>query len=196
MNRQYDISGFDRLRAGTIVETALYILNSAGALDRYHLCKVMYFAERAYIAKWGSPMTDEVYCALKYGPVPSHLYDAIKDDQNNISEFARYIAYLFWDAVSKGDEKDDTQGLLFPKRKADTSYLSKAAIEALDEAVSKYAGESFNTLKNISHNGIDWRNAWKKTGLKVLSILDMAESGNASKGILELISDGEEPAFC
>jgi len=61
-----------------LLEKVLYILHRTGGLDYYRVFKILYFAERAYLAKFCRKMVEDNFCALPYGPVPTSLYDAIR----------------------------------------------------------------------------------------------------------------------
>ena len=69
---------FDKLR---LTEIVLYILNKTKGLDYYHVFKVIYFANVAHLAKYGSLMVSDDFCALPDGPVPSSLYNCVKGEQ-------------------------------------------------------------------------------------------------------------------
>lgn len=63
-------------------EIVLYVLNKTGELNYYTLLKTIYFAELKHMAKWGQRITADDVCAMPYGPVLSHLLDAIKGDSH------------------------------------------------------------------------------------------------------------------
>ena len=62
-----------------LTELVLYILEKTGGVDFYHTFKILYFAEMKHLAKWGCGLVPDDFCALKYGPVPTRLYDAVKE---------------------------------------------------------------------------------------------------------------------
>ncbi len=62
-----------------LTELVLFILDKTGGVDFYHAFKILYFAEMKHLAKWGSGFVPDEFCALKYGPVPTQLYDAVKE---------------------------------------------------------------------------------------------------------------------
>ena len=57
---------------------ALYVLDKCGETDFIHLFKIIYFAERNLYAKYGQHLVKDTFIAMEHGPVPSHLYDALK----------------------------------------------------------------------------------------------------------------------
>lgn len=64
----------------TLIEIVLYVLNKTKGVDFYHFFKILYFANKAFLAKWGTRIIADDFCALEYGPVPTNLYNAVKND--------------------------------------------------------------------------------------------------------------------
>ena len=64
---------------------ALYVLDKCGETDFIHLFKIICFAERNLYAKYGQHLVKDTFIAMEHGPVPSHLYDALKlmNDKGN-----------------------------------------------------------------------------------------------------------------
>lgn len=56
-----------------------YVLNTLGKAQFHELFKILYFADQEHIKIYGRPITGDKYIAMKYGPVPSFLYDILKD---------------------------------------------------------------------------------------------------------------------
>lgn len=168
----------------TIVEVVLYILGKTKGLDMYHLFKVMYFAERAYLAKYGRKMTEEDYYALRWGPVPSHLYDAVKEQGDAHTS----LGMMLWDNVKSGDEI--AKNYLFAKREYDRDLLPEAAIDVLSEAVSKYAYMPFSDLLRLSHD-MDWRRAMDRTP-HLIDPIDTAKVGGADDATIDYLREDLE----
>ncbi len=84
----------ERYNKERLVEIVLYVLNKTGELDYYTLLKTIYFAELKHLAKWGQRITADDVCAMPYGPVLSHLLDAIKGDSHE-PELSRMLKSAF-----------------------------------------------------------------------------------------------------
>ncbi|MDO4160912.1 MAG: Panacea domain-containing protein [Prevotellaceae bacterium] len=176
------MTNFDKQK---LTEIVLYILNKTNGLDYYHVFKVIYFANIAHLAKYGFRMTTDEFCALPDGPVPSILYDCVKDDLNCDKELETMIDKC----IAKGN--DDAYYFLTAKRDADLDYLSKADMEEIDEAIKKYAYMPYNKLRDISH-GEEWHRAYSTSGRKVMDVVGMAKDGNATQDMLEYIRENLE----
>ena len=175
------MTNFDKQK---LTEIVLYILNKTKGLDYYHVFKVIYFANIAHLAKYGFRMTTDEFCALPDGPVPSILYNCIKDDV----PCDRELEAMIEDSAAKGNE--DAYYMQTAKRAADMDYLSKAEIEEIDKAIKENAYLPYGELKAKSHGG-EWHRAYYNTkpGRKIMDVIGMAKDGMASDEMLEYIKD-------
>ena len=60
------------------LQAVLYVANRLKRRDFHKIFKVLYFADREHLAKYGRPITGDTYVAMEYGPVPSMIYDIFK----------------------------------------------------------------------------------------------------------------------
>ena len=136
---------FDKVKT---LNALLYVANRVQRKDFHKIFKIIYFADRQHLADWGRPITGDTYIAMDAGPVPSRLYDMLK--------IVRGDSYLA-----------DTEGLgkffqvenwmyVKPLQDADLDQLSPNEQEALSDAIMKYAGLSFDEIKDKSHD-VAWR---------------------------------------
>ena len=63
---------------GKAKASVLFIINNIGETDLLKIFKILYFAERNHLAKYGRLILNDDYVAMKNGPVPSKLYDLFK----------------------------------------------------------------------------------------------------------------------
>lgn len=63
---------FDKSKA---LEVLLYVTHQTQ--DMYHTAKIIYFANRYHLEKYGRFIIDDRVIAMKHGPVLSNLYDMI-----------------------------------------------------------------------------------------------------------------------
>lgn len=162
----------DKIEKQTLIEMSLYILEATGGVDVYRLFKTLYFAHRRHLATYGIPLVADEFHALKFGPVPTCLYDFYKYRDND-----------FCEVVEVGD-----QNALRGKRSADRDYLAKADIESLDIAISDCRGRSFKAILDRTHDKY-WEKAFKSpSSSKLIPRLDIARSAGASDEMLEYIA--------
>lgn len=137
---------YDKQKAREVV---LYIVKRAPKQDRFHICKIAYFADRYHLENYAGLICGDAYTAMQYGPVPSGIYDIIKHA----------------DSADDKDIKVSDSGVT-ALRDADLGELSESNIEALDYAIEKYGHLSFKELSRISHDEI-W-NAVTNNGKKIV----------------------------
>lgn len=174
-----DMTKFDKQK---LTEIVLYILNKTKGLDYYHVFKVIYFANISHLAKYGFRMTTDEFYALPDGPVPSILYNCIKNDCYCDKELEAMID----GSVAKGNY--DAYYMLTAKRDADLDYLSKADIEEIDKSIKENAYLPYGELREKSHGG-EWKRAYNNSGKKVMDVLGMAKDGMATDDMLEYIKE-------
>jgi len=150
----------------SLLEKVLYILQKTGGLDCYRILKILYFAERTYLAKYCRKMVEDDFCALDYGPVPTTLYDAIKDRMGKFP-----LSKALWESIQSA--KEDASAVLLPRRSPDMDYIARHEAETLDEAIATYSTKRFNELVELSHG-----DAWRDTSYcHVISSEKIAREG-------------------
>lgn len=153
----------------------LYILNSVPGkcIGKHELFKILYFASQKRLVRYGYVMIPD-FVALQYGPVPSRLFNYIKEGNN---------------AIAKSISIDDY--MLSSSESPDMDELSKADIECIDESIRENSGLSFYKLLEKSHDEA-WQKAWeKRNGSRggILDIIEIAKSADADESTVEFISE-------
>lgn len=128
------------------IEALLFISKHAPKADIYHVLKIMYFADKEHLGKYGRFICNDYYVAMNNGPVPSGAYDIIK--------FIRGDGYACVDDHARGSlevypKPDHT---VVPLREPDLELLSDSDIECLESAITHYGKLSFSRLKELSHD--------------------------------------------
>lgn len=169
-----------------LTESVLFILGKTGGVDLYHAFKILYFAEMKHLAKWGSHILPDEFSALKYGPVPTRLYDAVKELNNPTMTLSEELA----DVIQFAGE--DAPNVLLPKREVNLKFLSKSEIEALEESIEENKSLTFGQLMRKSHDEA-WKEAYRHlNGTNIISPLSMAKVMDADDAMLEYIEEQME----
>lgn len=169
-----------------LTELLLYILGKTGGADFYHAFKILYFAEMKHLAKWGTGFVPDNFCALKYGPVPTQLYDAVKQLNQPKLDLAMALA----ETIKFAGE--DAPNILLPKRNANIGFLSKSEIEALDSSIEENESLTFGQLMRKSHDAA-WGEAQSRSGgANIISPVSMAKVLNPDAAMLDYIEEQME----
>lgn len=56
----------------------LFLANQNGEIDLYALLKTLYCAEKSHLHEWGRTITGDDYHRIKFGAVPTNIYDMVK----------------------------------------------------------------------------------------------------------------------
>lgn len=125
------------------LEILLYISNRITNKNLYWVLKTPYFADKYHLENLGRPVSGDFYNAMKDGPVPSGLYDIVKDVRDNRRK----------QMTPKARSAFRVEGnLIVPLRNADLSFLSKSEMKVLDRAIAEVGPLSFAKLKRASHD--------------------------------------------
>ncbi len=138
-------------KAEKSVEAILYIGQNVKQATFHHISKIMYFADKKHLEKYGRFICGDTYVAMKHGPVPSGTYDILKIVRDN--GFAPLIEI---NAAKKAFIVDNF--LVKPLRFARQDYFSESDLECLDNAIKQYGILSFKQLTDLSHD-----RAWQMT---------------------------------
>ncbi|WMT13371.1 Panacea domain-containing protein [Serratia fonticola] len=154
------------------LEAILYVASRAPVPDIYHVGKILYFADRVHLDRYGRLITGDKYRAMKDGPVAHHMYDIIK------------IARGDGVVVPKGCSKDDIKRSLSVKglrvkslREADEDLFSDSDIECIDQAIKEYGRKSFKAIRDISHDDV-WSSVDLNEDIPLETIAKSCEDGD------------------
>jgi uncharacterized phage-associated protein len=145
------------------LQVILYVAQSLSRKDFHKIFKIIYFADRNHLAKYGRPITGDMYIKMTDGPVPSKIYDifkAVRGDSFFTEDATRY-AQLF-----------DVHDWCFiqPKQAPNLDFLSASDIEVLDNAIAQYGTLSWDEIRQKSHD-IAWSLALDDAPISVENML-------------------------
>lgn len=153
-------------------------------VDYVKLFKIMYFAQREYLAKYGLTIAEDTFKARQLGPVPSLTYKVVKMVENgevnpDLKSFSSSIRV-------DGDQK------VYPASCPDMDYIAPMEREELDKTISKYKDMSSKELSQLSHD-----EAYKAVCERMkddpqkdmLTLIDIARAGGASEAMVSHIRE-------
>jgi uncharacterized phage-associated protein len=158
-----------------LIQVAAYILKELGSIsDMHKLFKVMYFAEKDYLSKFGRMITGDNFIAMKYGPVPSLTFDIFKTVRGDSIFKVDYYSEIF-------DVKEYIITLL--KDFEEYDEISEAELNSIDWSVNTYKNYNFDDLSDLSHD-----DAWKSTTRDdIIDVNAIAKAGDTDEETLKYI---------
>ncbi|MCC8376484.1 hypothetical protein CKY10_11505 [Photorhabdus sp. HUG-39] len=139
------------------IEAILYVASIAPISDVYHVGKILYFADRLHLERYGRLITGDNYLAMKDGPVAVNAYDIIKVARGD----GRFIPNkcdvdVIRSLLSVEGRHGNHQ--IRALRDFDEDVFSDSDIDCINEAIEKYGNLSFKEIRDISHDSV-WMTA-------------------------------------
>jgi uncharacterized phage-associated protein len=169
---------FDPERA---VELILYVANRLRYPSFHSVSKILYFADREHLSRYGRLLSGDSYVAMKHGPVPSEIYNILKAAAGRRESWIspRYVE------VTAGAIKVESNYRLKALRDARLDLLSKSQRECLDLSLRENGRLSFGRLTAKSHDA-----AWKSTDdNEIIDVRAIAKTLPNAKEILAYLSE-------
>lgn len=125
-------------------------------LTVYKTLKIIFLSDKYHLVRYGRPITGDAYSALKDGPVPSTIYNLLKEIRK--SPYTQYAKTL-----SENIEVD--KNYEYPRLRAKKAYdadeLSKSDIEALSSSIRDFGKLGYFELRDLAHEMAAFDKAWK-----------------------------------
>ncbi|WP_447879603.1 Panacea domain-containing protein [Serratia fonticola] len=165
------------------VEAILYVASHAPNPDLYHVGKILYYADRIHLERYGRLITSDRYVAMKNGPVASGTYDLLKTARGDNGQHcpAGCTKEAVQASISVLGKKQNYRVLA--NRAHDIEFFSRSDLKCLDEAIATYGHFTFDQLNEISHDEI-WRSVHLNSEIPLENI---ARHCNHSEQLLEYL---------
>lgn len=137
------MSQFDEKK--TIAVLLYFCQKAGGRIDMYTLIKLVYFADKAHLHKWGRTITGDHYARLEHGVTPSAVYDMIKSTRG-ASDWPTDLSSYFQLDKKRG------ANVVIASGEPDMDELSESERGILDEIFSEDGAKTFAELKAKAHD--------------------------------------------
>lgn len=128
------------------IESILYLSKRAADPSFHSINKLLYFADKTSLERYGRFICGDDYYAMEYGPVPSNTYDLMKD------------------AVDSPGYPFKVEGhTIIPLRESRLEVLSESDIECLDSSLQLYGNVPF-WKRNVDSHDDAWKKSWDERG--------------------------------
>jgi len=116
-------------------------------IDKLAGIKLLFFADRYHLRKYGRLISEDIYYALPHGPVASNSLDILNEVMNGYNAGANktYLNRKTGNAFVAVDSQYELE------------YLSDSDIEALDFTIEKFSNNETWKLRNLTHEYPEWK---------------------------------------
>jgi uncharacterized phage-associated protein len=125
---------------------ARFLMLRGQPMSYLKLVKLLYFADREALLRWGRPITTDCYVSMDKGPVVSRIYDLIADG------LPPDIRSPWTDLISPPENYE----VALLQSPPPDDELSRAEEEMIDEIFARYGGKSRWELVDMSHSLPEW----------------------------------------
>ena len=171
-----------------IENVILYVLQKFdNGVDYIKLFKIIYFAQRDYLSRFGRPIVPETFKARMFGPIPTltdkvikNVEDGVTDDFPDLKEFMESIRVV--------DKK------VFALKQPDLDFIAKKEREYLDKWFNHCKDKDSFVLSEESHDAVYYsvvERSKKDPQQDIMTYIDIAKSGHASEKMIEYIREKE-----
>ena len=182
MELQFDFN-FDRT-----LQAAAHLLKLANRQEmKYiHLLKLLYIADREYLAERGYLLTGDNFVALEHGPVPSTTFGLIKSDERyanreSISKWHLYIQTLPKSYMVRliSDPSDDD--------------LSRASMSKLNDVFSKHGNLPPFQVVDLTHDFLEWQKYYHPDSPTPIPLTAILQAQGAEKMLVKNVLKRKSP---
>lgn len=110
-----------------------------------HILKMLYIADREFLAEYGYPITGDQAKAMQHGPVLIRIFNMINDKTNQAETWHRFIQ-----TISK-------QHAVWLIQNPGNGDLSKASLTKLDDVFTRYGHLTPFQVIELTHEFTEWQ---------------------------------------
>jgi len=148
-----------------VLEVLAWLVNARPGLSFYYIAKILYFADKAHLSRFGRPVLGDRYIAMEHGPVPSMVYDMLKLNP--------FLDPEMFEAIAKSiNVVHNGAPTVWPLRQADISLLSRTDIDALRESLETFGDLTVLALRRMTHADRAWQEASANAEMDYALMLD------------------------
>jgi len=121
---------------------------SGGQIEKLKALKLIYLADRYHLRKYGRLITNDIYFAMKLGPVASSTKDIVENSEF-LDDVEKEYALQYLKLMSPY--------VLASEKDVDSNVFSDSDLEALDFAWEKFGHIDKFMLANLTHKYPEWK---------------------------------------
>jgi uncharacterized phage-associated protein len=134
-----------------IIDSLCYLLSKLKRLDKIHLIKLMYLADRYHLMNYGRTISGDTYVALEHGPIGSQTMDVLEFDEYVLREYLPKAKESF----QKGEGFEYVPGNRCTTDALD--MLSESDIDALNFVITHFGNMDKWKVVDYTHELPEWK---------------------------------------
>lgn len=155
-----------------------FIAKTHSGFTPLFVSKILFFAEKWHLNRFGRPIIADTYIAMPLGPVPSTVKDYLDEKWDWVNQPPRFHDFI------KIDRTHHTSKLMPGRSEPNLGVLSPTDIWCLQEAIQFCSTKSAQELSDITHLEKAWLSAEQN---REMDYSDFIDDDNAHKQeILEI----------
>jgi uncharacterized phage-associated protein len=131
---------------------AMFSVEGVPDLTKLKAAKLMYFADKEHLLRYGRPVLGDVYFCLPYGPIPSislnEMNDAIAAPEVEDEDRTLFNEVL--------EVRAGAQPTFAAKNGFDSEVFSESEIEVLRETANRFGKLTAGQLVSLTHKELTW----------------------------------------
>jgi uncharacterized phage-associated protein len=183
-----------------IASISFFADNKLDDLSKLKVCKLLYFADKHHLVKYGRPILGDTYFHLDNGPVPSNslniMNEVIASDtvylkSGEVSNEEKFEEYLF---VRK--PIFSKHPIFCSRKQHHFECLSESELEALRVTMEKYGKKSPSALIELTHEEAAWKKSASNSEIDYrLFFEDDVTADPRAKEYMEAMQENVEVMF-
>jgi uncharacterized phage-associated protein len=172
---------------------AFFSLKGVKGLTKMKAAKLLYYADKIHLNRYGRPITGDCYACMDHGPVPSISLNEMNDALETTPEIREEEPALL--RVLKIVPTYYPEFSLKDPALFDGDVFSATDLEVLGEVIERYGRKSAWELRQESHRESAWvrANQWRAPGSSTpMSFEDMLESREMLEAVLQDQKDHDD----
>ena len=157
-----------------VANAILYFLDKdVKYLGKTKLMKLLYFADKYHLNKYGRPIFNDKYIKLQHGPVPSLTLNIINSfnqlDNEDLEEYTEKLREFVEIKETKDNQYKKT--IFEKKRQLNIDIFSKSELECMNKSIEAFKEWTAEKISEFSHD----LEEYKKTEMNdIISYEDMS----------------------
>ena len=160
-------------RPEKFVHAIAYLADNCQGLTKMKACKMLFFADKEHLQRFGRPIVGDHYYRLPHGPIPTRGLDMLRGNAkpSDRALMEKHIG-LVGDAIHLRSAADET-------------VFSKSDLEVLRETCRRYGSKTAAQLRSLSHRERAWTEAEENGPMDYALFFGDDDSGRNMRDLVE-----------